>query len=315
MQIWSFVFLALGLVFIIKGSDWFVDSAIWFAAFFRVPQIIIGAVLVSACTTLPETVVSVSSAMMGNSDIAMGNAIGSIAFNTGFILGLVLLICRPKIYGRKEFFQNGILLMVLLIYVMVNIKLFHGIPVGSGICLLAIFVLFLLNNVHRAKHNDIVCDQIETEKKDLTRMIGLFIIGAALTFVGARLLVIYAERIAKMFGISNSVIGLTVAAMGTSLPELITAIMSMRKNACSLCVGNIIGANIYNILMVIALSSLIGTLHADGIWMTFYVPMAFLINLALILLAAVHKKHFTRFDGFFILLLYSVYFVLMTFWV
>ncbi len=315
MQIWPFVFLAIGLVFIIKGSDWFVDAAIWFAAFFRVPQLIIGAVLVSACTTLPESVVSVSSAVMGNSDIALGNAIGSIAFNTGFILGLVLLIARPSIGARREFFKNGALLMALLLYVMVNIYLFSGIPRMSGFILLGIFGLFLFHNVRAAKKGDMVCEQMDTDAKDFWRMAALFFIGAALTFFGARLLVINAERIAAMMHISDSVIGLTVAAMGTSLPELVTAIMAMRKNACNLCVGNIIGANIYNILMVIALSSTIGVIHADRIWLTFYVPMALLINLTLLLLAWVNPKRFTRLDGLTILALYGVYFVLMAFWI
>jgi K+-dependent Na+/Ca+ exchanger related-protein len=314
MSIFPIIALSIELVFIIKGSDWFVDSAIWFASFFKVPQIIIGVVLISVCTTLPETIVSVSSSLIGYSNLALGNAIGSISFNTGFILGLVIFVSKPNIHGRRDFFINGILLLALLLYVMVNIKLFGGIPKGSGFILLGIFVLFLFWNVKRAEHSAMVEEYIDTDQSDLNRMIVLFIIGMALIFIGARLLVINAEIVAKMCGISDSVIGLTVAAVGTSLPELMTAITAMAKGAYSLSIGNIIGVNIYNILMAVSLSAVVGDMKADASWLIFHIPAALLINLALILFASINRKNFSRFDGFFIMVLYGVYFCFMTFW-
>jgi len=314
MSIVPFILFSIGLVFIIKGSDWFVDSAIWFAAFFKVPQIIIGVVLMSACTTLPETVVSVSSSLLGNSNMALGNAIGSISFHTGFILALVILLAKPEICERREFFLNGSLLLGLLAYVMLNMKFFGGIPKWSGLVLLGIFALFLMGNIARAKHSPMADESIETYPEDLRRMLALFIIGAALIFIGAQLLVKNAEVLAKMCGISDSVIALTVTAIGTSLPELITAIIAMAKSACRLSIGNIMGSNIYNILIALSLSAVVGDIKAENAWLAFHTPAAFLINLALVLFAVINKKNFSRFDGFFMMVMYGVYFCFMTFW-
>lgn len=308
-QLLPFLLFLLGFIMIIKGSDWFIDSTIWIAKILNVPNIIIGATLVSLCTTLPEAMVSTSSALKGNGEIAFGNAIGSIACNTGFILGLSILLSRPVIKEKLDFQKKGLLLISLLIALMGVGYVFEEIPRYAGFILIIILVIYLGNNVKAAltKPYDGENTAIDKSMTTMIRMIVLFVIGLILTIVGANLLVENGEDIARLLGVPDVVIGLTLTAFGTSLPELVTAITSYVKKAGDLSVGNIIGANLMNILLVIAAATSIYPIQVEPTYLTFHVPFVILIVCIPVLASFSRKNYFSRMAGLFMMITYLLY--------
>lgn len=294
---------------IIKGSDWFIDSTIWAAKVLNVPNIIIGATLVSLCTTLPEAMVSTSSALKGNADIAFGNAIGSIACNTGFILGISILLSKPSIHEKLDFQKKGLLLITLLLGLM-GIGYYYGeIPRFIGFGLLGILLLYLISNVKVAmeKPYDGEKETIDKSKSTVMRMLVLFVIGLILTIWGANLLVDNGEKIARLLGVPDVVIGLTLTAFGTSLPELVTAITAFVKKAGDLSLGNIIGANLMNILLVIALSTTLLPINIEPSYLTMHLPFVILIVCIPILATFSKKGYFSRFTGLIMVATYALY--------
>ena len=263
-----YLLFAVGLVLLIKGGDWFVDGASGIAQKFHVPEILIGATVVSIGTTLPEVMVSAGAAFRGNSGIAYGNALGSIICNTALIAAITIAI-RPSKAERKPlilpvtFFFLAAAVYVAVAYIT---KDFSRVV---GIGLLAMFVVYMVLTVrqavrgsgagHKSSENaDAEADasasqdgeEEKTRQRSLPLLLVLLVIGAALIAVGADLLVDNAEIIASNFGVPDSVIALTVVALGTSLPELVTAITSLIKGHSSLSLGNIIGANLFNLVLV-----------------------------------------------------------------
>ncbi len=314
-----FVLFILGLVMIIKGSDWFIDAVIWIANAFRIPHIIIGATIISICTTLPETFVSLTASIKGETDVAFGNAIGSIAANTGFILAILLLFASPVIENKKDFVRNGFFLIALLILVMAI-----GLTAGEidrmiGVGLICLLVLFLANNVHSAKklmrsgcgenqNNGQNCSGIA--KSDGMRQALKFSVGVAGVVVGSNLLVDNGIQIAVVLGVPSIVIAAIFTSIGTSLPELVTAITSIRKKASNLGVGNIIGANILNIVQVVSLSSVVTPIPMahDQVILRVLLP----VTLVLVTLAVLYGTFpgFKRRQGLILLMVYSVFIVL-----
>ncbi len=257
----SVLLFLLGLVMLIKGGDWFVDGSSGIARKFHVPEILIGATVVSIGTTLPEVMVSATSAVTGHGDMAYGNAIGSIICNTALILALTITI-RPSKVDRKSF-----LLPVIFFFIAAGFYVFNGLVFKSfsrltGICLLAIFLVYMMVSIVRAK-NKADDDQIEPPSADKTdagempiwKLILLLVVGAALIAIGAKLMVENGTVIARYLGIPESVIALTIVALGTSLPELVTAITALVKGHSALSLGNIIGANLFNLVLVTGVSA------------------------------------------------------------
>ena len=257
----SVLLFLLGLVMLIKGGDWFVDGSSGIARKFHVPEILIGATVVSIGTTLPEVMVSATSAVTGQGDMAYGNAIGSIICNTALILALTITI-RPSKVDRKSF-----LLPVIFFFIAAGFYVFNGLVFKSfsrltGICLLAIFLVYMMVSIVRAK-NKADDDQIEPPSADKTdagempiwKLILLLVVGAALIAIGAKLMVENGTVIARYLGIPESVIALTIVALGTSLPELVTAITALVKGHSALSLGNIIGANLFNLVLVTGVSA------------------------------------------------------------
>lgn len=310
-----FLLFLVGFVIIIKGSDWFVDSAIWIAKVLDVPNIIIGATLVSICTTLPEAMVSASSSLRGNSSIAIGNALGSIMCNTGFILGITLIFSRPPINDRKRFFKNGKFLLFCLLFVTAFVATTNEISRTTGFILLGFLILYLTNNIIDAKQ---FADEHEDEPVDKSRPtffknISLFIIGITMTVIGSNLLVSNGEKIAILFGVPDIIIGLTMTAFGTSLPELMTAITAIRKKAYNISVGNVIGANILNIVLVVGLSSVILPIKGTMQLLYFHLPATFVICTSLLISAIINKDRFKRLSGVVLVFLYALYLYLLLF--
>lgn len=318
MKDWIPVLLfILGLILIIYGSGWFIDSTVWIAKVLKIPNLIIGATLVSICTTLPEAMVSGSSAIQGNADIAFGNAIGSIAFNTGFILALTIILIQPRLTEKKKLRKNSLILLFVFILLTVFAILFGTLTRVTGLLFLGILVLYLWSNVLDAKR-DIKAgrnkhERVSKDKKTIVKNIFLFIIGIVFTIFGANLLVTNGEIIAKMLGVPDVIIGLTLTAFGTSLPELVTSITSIIKKVHDISIGNIIGANILNIILVLGLSSSILPIKIQRSYLTTYIPFTFAIVASVIFFIFANKTRLKRWNGIIVMGLYFTYVYFMFF--
>ena len=244
---------ALGLILLIKGGDWFVDAATGIAQHYHVSEIIIGATVVSIGTTLPEVMVSATSAVMGHGEIAYGNAIGSIICNTALIAAITIAFKPPKVDVKAFSSSVAFFFLAATIYSLTAIMK-RSFDRLSGITFLLLFLFYIVMIILQPtgkNQSDNPEDKASSEpEKPIWKQIVLFIVGAALIAWGADLLVKNATIIAKAIGIPEAVIGLTLVALGPSLPELVTAITSLVKGHGSLSLGNIIGANLFNIVLV-----------------------------------------------------------------
>lgn len=335
-QLMSFLLFGIGLVMIIKGSDWFIDSVIWTATVFRIPYIIIGATIVSLCTTMPETFVSLTASIKGATDVAFGNAIGSVAINTGVIMGLLLFFARPVIENYRAFRRNGTFLIGVLLLAMASGLVTGAITRPVGLVLIALLAYFLYANYRQARmmmqggrEYDIedkldptdtqfiaegaVLDKeegdIDLSRQTVLKKIFYFTVGIAAVIFGSGLLVDNGIAIAEYLGVPSILIAITFTALGTSLPELVTTITAIRKKVSNLGVGNIIGANILNIVQVIGLSALVTPipLDRDPTLLTFQFPATLIIVGFAILCGLLAKKGFRRWHGAALLGLYAIF--------
>lgn len=255
----AIVLLIVGLVLIIKGGDIFVDGASWFAEVFGIPKIIVGATIVSIATTLPEMFVSLIAAIGGSTEMAIGNAVGSVTSNLGLAFALSVLFI-PMAIKRSDFMVKALLMLLasvtLLIFGFIGTLTWHG-----CVILLAIFVAFFTLNIVEAKKELKLSEKQEKAEvtgKKIAINIVKFILGAFGIAFGAKLLVDNATILCQKVGISEAVIAATVLAVGTSLPEIVTAITSIIKKQSSLSVGNIIGANIIDLAVILPICTLVG---------------------------------------------------------
>ncbi|MDL2217416.1 calcium/sodium antiporter [Christensenellaceae bacterium OttesenSCG-928-M15] len=252
----SIALFLLGLLFLVKGADVFVDGALFLARRFHLPEFLIGATIVSIGTTLPETVVSITAAMDGHCDVAYGNAIGSIICNTGLIVGLVLFCSAPHVKRQNIVLGTIFFFIAAAVYIAAAV-LFHGIPRGVALILLFLFIvyaIFSLKGSKSAKSKPV--STLEPEGKALSHIFKMAIAAGALYF-GSGLMMDNVEKFAIWLNVPHKIIALTIVALGTSLPELITAIVSIRKGHGALSVGNILGANLFNLVLVSSISSLV----------------------------------------------------------
>ncbi len=307
---------AVGLVLIIKGSDWFVDSTIWLATALRIPQFIIGATLVSICTTLPELLVSTGAAINNDTSMALGNAIGSVGCNTGLILGVVVVFSTPLLHHRSALkIKSSFISLALILYFLIG--LFTGnFNYITGIIFLLFAIGFVYYNYTEAsKYKADMKNQAkaDTSKKTVIKNTVLFLIGLALTILGANLMIVYGEKIAVSLNVPSIVIGVTMTALGTSLPELVTAITSIRKKASALSIGNIFGANILNLTLVLGTTSIIKPVIMDDLKLFFHIPAITIITLIAAVSTLVFKKKYPRFMGILLLISYFSYIGLAAF--
>jgi len=252
-MITSVLLFAVGLVLLIKGGDWFVDGATGIAKRFNLPDIVVGATVVSIGTTLPEVMVSTTGALAGSGAMAYGNAIGSIICNTALIAA-ISITCNPGPVNVKSmktpviFFFGSAALYCLASYVLGEF------PRWMGFVMLGIFVVYTVLTVRNGlKNPDASAEEEEEEEKKerkLWQELLLLVVGAAVIAVGADLLVDHGQIIALELGVPETVVALLFVALGTSLPELVTTITSLKKGRASLGVGNVIGANVFNLVLV-----------------------------------------------------------------
>lgn len=252
--IWgSLLLFAVGVLLLIKGGDWFVDSAVGIAKRFHVPEIIIGATVVSIGTTLPEVMVSVTAAVNNNGAIAYGNAIGSIICNTALIAALTIAI-RPTPVNKKAVITPVIFFFVSAAIYMVAAYLFGRFDRWLGIIMLIVFGIYMASTIYSGFKNPVEKQEGEEEETSsnakFIKDIIMLVISAALIAVGADMLEGSSVSLATMAGIPTEVVGVTVVALCTSLPELVTAVTALLKGHGALSLGNIIGANIFNLVLV-----------------------------------------------------------------
>ena len=304
---------AAGLVFIIKGGDWFVDAATWIAEAFGIPKFIVGATVVSFATTLPEMLVSVFAALEGNADIAVGNAVGSVTANTGLIMCLSL-VCMPCLMTRKQFGFKASLLLATIAVLFAFTR--NGqLSVAQSVVILLFFAAFLAENLMAGKHEhgtENAENRPQMTGKALACNLLGFVLGAATIVLGAQLLIDNGSALAKMIGVPDSIIAATMIAIGTSLPELVTTLTAIRKKESSLSVGNIIGANIMDLTLIMPLCSLIQgrAMLVERQGMLLDIP-ACLIVTAAALVPALISGRFKRWTGFLIGGLYIAYLAVM----
>ena len=243
----------VGLLFLIKGGDWFVDGASALARRFHLPELLIGATVVSIGTTLPEVMVSTMSALSGHGEIAYGNAIGSVICNAALIAAITIAV-RPGRVDPKTlktpvaFFFAAAAIYCIAAYV------FGRFTRVMGIIMLAMFVAYMAVNVLQMKNTPAGEQEASEEEMPLAKTLILLVLGAVLIAVGANLLVDNGTLIAQALGVPESVIALTFVALGTSLPELVTAITSLIKGHSDLSLGNVVGANVFNLVLVSGMS-------------------------------------------------------------
>ena len=316
---WPVCLFILGFVLLIKGGDWFVDGAAGLAHRFHLPELLIGATVVSIGTTLPEVMVSAQAALEHNSGISYGNAIGSVICNTSLIAALTIAI-RPS--GVKK---NTLRLPVIAFFSAALIYCFIAYTAGEfqrwqGILFLAMFTGYMILTVRQMKKNP---DQTETEEgeeeeipkdRPLWQELLALAAGAAAIAVGARLLVDNGTLIAAALGVPDSVIGLTMVALGTSLPELVTAVTALAKGHSALSLGNIIGANLFNIVLVSGTAITISpfaipvekTIAGMNASLVVDIPVMLSV-MAILCFPALAKGRLSRWQGILLLTIYTAF--------
>ena len=312
----------LGLVLLIKGGDWFVDGAVGIAQRFHVPEILIGATVVSIGTTLPEVMVSATSALSGHGEIAYGNAIGSVICNTALIAALTAAV-RP---GKVE--KDSLRIPVLFFFGAA--VLYAGVAYLTGYfsrfvgaALLLIFVVYMVLTVRKAlkspeqsmkesEPDQPAAGEGAEKEMPLAKSIVLLVIGAALIAWGANLLVDNGTLIAKALGVPETVIALTFVALGTSLPELVTAITALAHGHSALSLGNVIGANLFNLVLVSGLATFLSpfalpagkTIAGYNASLAVDIPVMFLV-MGLLTVPALIKGKLARWQGVTLLAIYT----------
>lgn len=309
----AIILFLVGIVLIVKGGDFFVDAASWMAEVSGIPKLIVGATIVSLATTLPEMLVSVMAAAQGKVDMSIGNAVGSVTANIGLIMGISLL-CMPGIIKRKDYLLKGGLMLLAAALIMFGG--FRGeISIWLSLVLLVIFIVFIYENIVSAKRAT-AAELIEAdtpkrqkpEKKEVGLNIIKFVFGAAGIVIGAQLLVNNGSTIARSIGISERVIGVTVIAVGTSLPELVTTITAIVKKQSELSVGNILGANILDLTLILPLSSLVSgkALPVAAASASLDLPACFVFGCIAVIPAMISSR-FRRWQGVLLLILNIAY--------
>lgn len=300
----------LGVVLIVKGGDAFVDAASWIAEAFHIPKFIVGATIVSLATTLPELLVSAIAASQGKTEMAIGNAVGSVTANIGLIMG-ISIFCMPSVMKRSSFAFKG-LLMVFAAGLLYALSFGGELLFGQSFLLLAVFAVFLLANLWDAKCAIGTASRDSRPEGGLALNLAKFALGTAGIVLGAQLLVDNGSALARMLGIPEGIIGVTMIAVGTSLPELVTTLTAIAKRQASLSIGNIIGANIIDLTLILPISAWIaqGSLPISAQALRLDFPACLLVCL-LAIVPPLQSGRFRRWQGLLLLACYGAYLALL----
>lgn len=321
----SCLLFVAGFVLLVKGGDYFVDGAVGIAKRFRLPEVLIGATVVSIGTTLPEVMVSTQAAAAGNGSIAYGNAIGSIICNTALIAAITIAAISPRV-DKTTFRVPTLFFFIALAVYYFNAYVYGDFTRLSGIILLAIFAAYMVISVKTAFSDSRIKAATEPQpaqvepapataaKSSLIKEIILLIAGAMFIAIGAKLLVDNGTVIAKWLGVPDSVIALTFVAIGTSLPELVTAISALVKRHGALSLGNIVGANLFNLVLVSGLAVTVSPFQIPAEKTFSGINSSLLIDLPLVgvimlafTLPACFKGKIPRWIGIVLLVIYAAF--------
>lgn len=306
-SIWISVLLfAVGIVLVVKGGDWFVDSASWIARAANIPPFIIGATIVSLATTLPEMIVSIMASIDGKNDMAVGNAVGSVTANIGLILALAFIFLQI-VTPRKKYLKQCLILIATAGILWLG-SLGGTVKVWATAALFVLFALFTTSAIIDAKQEPITEDKPECSRKEIIKNILFFVLGAAAIVAGSNLLINGGSEIAVILGVPERVIALTMVAIGTSLPELVTTITAIRKKEAHLSAGNIIGANIIDLALILPICSVVSgssfAVSAESLKIDF--PVCFGVILIAIVPMLIKERTY-KFQGLIMLLSYAAY--------
>lgn len=297
--------LVVGFVMLMKGADWFVEGASQIADRLGIPQLVIGLTIVAMGTSLPEAAVSISAATQGSAEITIGNVMGSNIMNVLVILGLTAVVCVIPV--QKSTVRYEIPFMILITAVLAGLGLADNqVSRPEGLILWAFMILYLFYLLRMAK-NGTGGEEVEGKKRPIWLLILMVLVGAAMIVFGSDITVDAATAIAKIFGMSERFIGLTIVAFGTSLPELVTSVTAALKGKTDIAVGNIVGSNIFNILFVVGTTALITPVAYNS---AFLVDSIIAVAAALFLFLCVFRnKKLGRLGGILMLAAYAGYFV------
>ncbi len=307
--IWAVIKLLAGFILLFFGGDWLVEGGVALARRFRISPLVIGMTIVAFGTSAPELLVSLISAIKGSAGIAIGNVVGSNIANIGLILGLTALICPIETDNSKVIRHGSIMIAASLLLMVFALK--SGITRIEGLTLFAGIILFTTISVRKGRTQPQEADIDSQEGKSMTVLaaIGLIVLSCAMLAFGADILVDGATSIASSIGVSDKVIGLTIVALGTSLPELAASVAAAFKKQMDISIGNIIGSNIFNILCVLGVSASIKPISLefrdyanDFIWM-----LGFSVFIIIFTTMRKKKGRLGRTAGILFLLAYAVY--------
>lgn len=294
--------LVLGFAMLIKGADWFVDGASGIATKLGIPQLVVGLTIVAMGTSAPEAAVSISAALKDNAGIAIGNVVGSNILNILIILGITATIVSVAI--QKSTLVIEIPFMIVITGVLVFMGSDGMISRVEGIILWVLFIAYLVYLFILAKNGK---EEEATEQKSIGKLLLLTAVGIVVIVVGSNFTVDSATAIARAFQISERFIGLTIVALGTSLPELVTSVTAARKGNADIAIGNIVGSNIFNILFILGTTALITPIPYEAGFIT---DGIIAIATGVVLwLSVFRKKELRRPAGIIMLVLYAAYFV------
>ena len=305
--IWAVIKLLAGFVLLFFGGDWLVDGGVAVARRYRISSLVIGMTIVAFGTSAPELLVSMISAIKGSAGIAMGNVLGSNIANIGLILGLTALICPIETDNRKVIRHGTVMVaasLLLLVFALNN-----GISRIEGLTLFACLILFTTFSIRKGRSEETQTDVQEGKSMSVIAAVGLIVLSCVMLAFGADILVDGATTIASAMGVSDKVIGLTIVALGTSLPELAASVAAAVKKQMDISIGNIFGSNIFNILCVLGVSTSIKPISlefpdymSDFIWM-----LGFSVFIIIFTTARKKKGRLGKTAGILFLLAYAYY--------
>lgn len=307
------VLLCIGFVLLIKGADIFVEGSSKVAVKLHIPEIVIGLTIVAFGTSAPEAAISITSALNGSSDLSIGNIIGSNIMNVLLILGITGCICRLKVKETTYRYEIPFVMIITLLLLLLG-KINGSINFFDGIILWIFFLLFLSYLLYLSKSgDDSAIEDVETltDKDTGLHLFLLIIFGMAGIVIGSNLTIEGASGIASALGVSERMIGLTIVAFGTSLPELITSVTAGLKGKADLSVGNIIGSNIFNILFVLGTTALVSP-HAIAFSSKFIIDgIIAIVAMILFFCCITKKREVSRIGAMIMLISYVAYFIFL----
>ena len=299
----NILYIVFGILMVLWGAGKLTDGATSIAAKINIPPMVIGLTVVAMGTSMPEFFVSFVSALKGTSDLAVGNVVGSNIFNTMLIVGTTALV-TPMVIAKSTV-KKDIPFAVLASAMLLPMAIDGSISRIDAAVLFAVFIAFMLYTVRSAKKEKDSGNEDEVKEMPVWRAVAFFVLGLACLIVGSNLFVDGATAVASLLGVSEAVIGLTVVAGGTSLPELATSVVAARKGQCAIAMGNVIGSNVFNILMILGITGIIHPMSILGITSLDLTVM--LLSIVLLWMFSFTKYTVARWEGGLLVALFFAY--------